>query len=98
MRKDVHGENNKQRDLSGHNPLLSGHSYYFGDATIPLRTDLQPIIKRNQGHRVITKTDLVTKFESWIKQFKRNMIYADPHLHWEFDRMTTDDIVSKCSS
>lgn len=98
MRKGVHNEQNKQRDLSGHNALLSDHFYYFGEAAIPLPTELLPIIKRNQGHRVITQADLITKFENWIKQFKRNKIYADPQLRWEFDRATPDDIINKCSS
>lgn len=98
MRKGVYNEKNKQRDLSGHNALLSDHFYYFGEVAIPLPTDLQPIIKRNQGHLVITQADLVTKFENWIKQFKRNKIYADSQLRWELDRASPDDFINKCSS
>lgn len=98
MRKGVHNEENRQRDLSGHNALLSDHFYYFGEAAIPLPSDLFPIIKRNQGHRVVTQADLVAKFENWIKQFEPNKIYADPQLRWEFDRASPDQIISKCSS
>lgn len=98
LRKSVHKEQHRQRDLSGHNALLSDHFYYFGEAARPFPPELQLIIKRNQGHLVITQTDLVTKFEKWINQFKRNKIYADPQLRWKFDRTSPDDTVNKRSS
>jgi hypothetical protein len=98
MRMGVHNEGNRQRDLSGNNALLSNHFYYFGEAPMSLPNELLPIIKRNQGHRVVTQTDILSKFESWIKKFKRNVIYADPQMHWEFDGATHEDIISKCSS
>lgn len=98
MRKGIHNEKNKQRDLSGYNALLSDHFYYFGEAAIPLPTELLSLLKRSQGHRVITQADLITRFEKWIKQFQRNKIYADPQLRWQFDRATSDDIIDKCFS
>jgi len=98
LRKAVHNEKNRHRDLSGQNALLSDHFYYFGEAAVPLPTELHPIIKRNQGHRVITQHELLSKFQNWIKQFKLNKIYADPQLRWEFDRASPDEIISKCSA
>lgn len=98
MRKSVHIEEDKKRDLSGYNALLSDHFYYFGEATVPLPTELLPIIKRNRGHRVVTQPTMVTKFEKWIKQFRLNKLYADPQLRWEFDVTSSNDIINKCSS
>jgi hypothetical protein len=98
IRKSVHTEKNRERDLGGHNALLSDHFYYFGEAAIPLPPELQSIIKKGQGHRLITQTELVANFENWIFQYKRNCIYGDPQLRWEFDRLTIDEIVNKCSA
>jgi hypothetical protein len=98
MRKAVHNEGNRKTDLSGKNALLSTHFYYFGEAAIPLPTDLLPILKRNQGHRVVTQPVIISKFEQWIQKFKLNKIYADPQLRWEFETASPHDIISKCSS
>lgn len=98
MRKGVHNETNRERDLSGQSALLSNHFYYFGEEPRPLPDNLKPIIKKNQGHLKIEKTDLIDKFEKWISQFDKNRIYADPQLRHEFDRKPSDDQISKCST
>lgn len=36
-------------------------------------------------------------FLQWIKQFKKNRIYADPQLRYTFDLTPTDDQIVKCS-
>jgi hypothetical protein len=38
IRKGVHNEGNRQRDLGGQNALLSDHFYYFGVEARPLPT------------------------------------------------------------
>ncbi len=97
IRKSVHNEGNRRRDLSGLNALLSDNFYYFGEEARPLPPELKQLIKRNQGHKKIETSDLVSKFEDWIKQFGKNIINADPQMRSGFDRQVTDDIMSKCA-
>lgn len=97
IRKSVHNEGNRKRDLSGLNALLSDNYYYFGEDARPLPANLMQIIKRNQGHRKIEKANLILEFEAWINQFEKNKIYADSQLRSEFDRQFIDEIISKCA-
>jgi len=97
IRKSVHNEGNRKRDLSGLNALLSDNFYYFGEEARPLPADLKKIIKRNQGHRKIENADLISKFKNWIKQFEKNKIYADSQMRSLFDRRVTEDTISKCA-
>ncbi len=97
IRKSIHKEGNRKRDLSGFNALLSDNFYYFGEKAKLLPADLKQLIKRNQGHIKIKNADLIFKFEAWIKQFDKNIIYADPQMRSEFDRQATDNIMSKCA-
>jgi Nucleotide modification associated domain 2 len=96
IRKSVHNELNKERDLSGGFALLSDHFYYFGEKAIPIIYKLKEIIKYNQGHKIIERSDIVEQFEKWINNFKRNKIYADPQLRHEFDFFKKNQI-SKCA-
>lgn len=98
MRKGVHNESNREKDLGGENVLLSDHFYYFGEEAKKIPIDLKEIIKKNQGHIKIENRDLIEKFETWIKQFKENKIYANPQLKYEFDRIQSDEQISKCSN
>jgi hypothetical protein len=97
IRKSVHNETNRDKDLSGLNALLSIHFYYFGLAAKELPSELRQLVKRNQGHRVIEQPDLIAKFEKWIQQFQKNKLYADPQLRWRFDREVEEDIISQCA-
>lgn len=45
----------------------------------------------------IENQKLVADFLQWIKQFKKNKIYADPQLRYAFDLTPTDDQIIKCS-
>jgi len=85
IRKSVHKEQNRIRDLSGHNALLSNHFYYFGEEPRPIPASLKSIIKKSQGHLKIEDPKLINKFEQWIGKFKRNKIYADPQRKYIFD-------------
>lgn len=98
IRKGVHNEGNRDRDLSGHNALLSNHFYYFGSEARPLPPELKSIIKKNQGHKKIENVEIIRTFESWIEQFERNKIYADPQMCWYFDREITDEDLSVCAN
>ena len=97
LRKGVHNELNRKRDLGGQNALLSNHFYYFGEETQPLPDNLKEIIKKNQGHKKIERTDLIESFENWIKQFDRNKIGAAPQMKYEFDKIPSDDQIAKCA-
>ncbi|MFV0323035.1 MAG: hypothetical protein ACK5LF_01485 [Bacteroides xylanisolvens] len=98
IRRGVHNENNRARDLSGHNALLSDHFYYFGSEARPLPLELKDLIKKSQGHKKIENVELLRKFEMWIEQFDRNRIYADPQMCWFFDREITDKNLSDCAN
>lgn len=97
IRRSVHNETNRKRDLSGINALLSNHFYYFGVEARPLPDDLKQLIKRNQGHRVIENSELIQKFEVWIRQFDLNKLYANPQLMWRFNREITEEIITNCA-
>lgn len=98
IRKGVHNENNKMKDLGGLNALLSDHFYYFGEEARVLPTELSGIIKKNQGHLKIEKSDLVSRFIKWIIKFKNNKIYADPQLRYVFDMASSENQIIKCSA
>lgn len=98
MRKGVHNEKNKIKDLSGQKALLSDHFYYFGEEARIIPTELKGIIKKNQGHLKIENKELIHIFLKWIKKFKKNKIYADPQLRYVFDLAPTDDQIIKCST
>lgn len=98
IRKSVHNETNRDKDLGGVNALLSDHFYYFGEDARKIPDELKQIIKKNQGHLKIEKIDIVEKFERWIKQFEKNKIYAMPQLMYEFDKTPSDIQIAKCST
>lgn len=97
MRKGVHNESNRIKDLAGCNALLSTNFYYFGSEARPLPLDLQCFIKKYRGHKKIEDAELIGKFENWIGQFEKNKIYADPQMRWYFDRELTDKELSVCA-
>lgn len=98
IRKGVHNESNRQRDLAGQYSLLSDHFYYFGADARTLPPQLKELIKKNQGHKKIEKPDLIQKFEEWIveEEFQKNKLYADPQMSWLFDREISDEELSAC--
>lgn len=97
IRKGVHNEENRKKDLSGQNALLSDHFYYFGAEAKPLHTELTQLIKKNQGHKKIENKNLIEKFEKWIAQFEKNKLYSDSQMKWLFDREITEKELSICA-
>ena len=97
MRKGVHNEGNRKRDLDGKCALLSGHFYYFGDCPIKLPDSLQVIIKKGQGHKSKSNAPYIGKFISWIKErgFKPNRLYGNPQLKRKI--LENVEYVSKCA-
>jgi len=97
MRKGVHGELNKPKDISGRNSLISDYFFYFGEKPITIPKKLLSIIKHNQGHKKIENLHLISIFEKWIEKRTKNKIYADPQLRWKFDKKPSDRQIILCS-
>lgn len=97
LRKSVHNQDNIKRDLSGQFSLLSKHFYYFGDEPRPLPQELKYIIRRGRKHLVFDDQATIKRFEEWISQFKKNKIYSQPQLRFEFDIAPSDNLIAKCS-
>ncbi len=91
MRKGVHTEKNKIKDLSGHNALISSHFYYFGEAAQIIPRELKRLIKKSQGHLKIENSELIAVFLKWIKKFKKNTLYGDPQMRYKFDLTPTEN-------
>ncbi len=66
LRPSVHGEGNKETDLSGKCVLLSDHFFYFGDRPVALPEELLGIVKQGQGHRSHANESYVNDFIHWI--------------------------------
>jgi hypothetical protein len=98
IRKGVHDEGSRRRDLGGFNVLLSNQFYYFGEEARPIPAALKPLVKRTQGHLVMRDEKMVEKFEKWIIGFTKNKIYADPQRRWAFDKRMTKKNIAKCTS
>ncbi|WKZ60494.1 MAG: hypothetical protein QY309_03245 [Cyclobacteriaceae bacterium] len=97
LRRGVHTEENRRRDLSGQHALLSTHFYYFGEEPRAIPKELKAIVKKSQGHLKIENPELINAFLKWIKKFKKNKLYADPQLRWKFGRVSTEDVIMECS-
>lgn len=97
LRKGVHNQSNMARDLTGNCSLLSNEFYYFGEEPRIIPQNLKRIIKKNQGHLRIEDPNLLSDFETWINQFKKNKIYAEPQLAFEFKIELNEEQISKCS-
>jgi hypothetical protein len=80
IRKSVHDEGNRARDLSGKYALLSTHFYYFGDHPVELPSTLHGVIKAGQGHKRLKDHGVVTRFIAWIDGLghKPNSLLGDP--------------------
>jgi Nucleotide modification associated domain 2 len=96
QRRSIHNVYSMKKDIGGINSLLSDDYYYFGEEARPLPDYLKGIIKISQGHKIINDQKLISRFENWIRQYQNNIVYADPQMRSEFDRMIDCEITSKC--
>ena len=85
----------RETDLKGKNALLSNHFYYFGEEPRTIPIEMQALIKKGRGHKILRDGNLIKKFEDWISQFDINKIYADPQLKYSFS--SKDDCIISCS-
>jgi hypothetical protein len=97
LRKVLHKEKDKKRDLGGKYTLLSTQFYYFGNETIKIPTEFSEIIKNEQGHLVIRDISLIKSFLNWLTQnFEKNKLYGDPQLQWQIDKGLSGECEIEC--
>ena len=97
VRKSVHDESNREKDLSGIYVLLSDHFYYFGDKPIKLPQTLLGIIHDQQGHKSKLNESLIEPFVNWIEGLglEVNKLYGEPQLKDEIQQ--NPDMPKICS-
>jgi hypothetical protein len=80
LRQSVHGEENRERDLSGRYALLSNHFFYFGNEPRQLQGSLINIVKRGPGHRSRSNAPYIEAFLSWLDSLglEPNHLYGNP--------------------
>lgn len=81
LRRGVHVEKDRRRDLSGLNAVLSEHFYYFGDLPRALPEPLTPIVVAGQGHRSVSNAPYLEPFVEWIEGLglEPNRLYGRPN-------------------
>ncbi|HEX8682569.1 MAG TPA: hypothetical protein VF707_09670, partial [Ardenticatenaceae bacterium] len=82
LRRSVHIEANRARDLGGTFALLSDYFYYFGDDPALLPLELLPVVKQGQGHRSGANAVYVQGFVEWINGlgYEPNILHGQPQL------------------
>jgi Nucleotide modification associated domain 2 len=82
VRKSVHSEACRKKDLGGMNALLSDRFYYFGDKPVLLPNKFIALIHAKQGHKVAANDALAEAFVGWLAGlgYKRNGLYGEPQL------------------
>jgi hypothetical protein len=66
IRKSLHNEDNRQRDMGWKFALIGEHFYYFGDKPLQLPEHLLPIVKQGQGHKSSANNPYYHDFLQWI--------------------------------
>lgn len=98
LRKVIHTEKDRKRDLSGKNTLLSTEFYYFGNRTERIPPEFSDIIKKEQGHLVIRDITMLNGFLKWLRQnFEKNKLYGEPQLQWQIDKWLSGKCKIKCT-
>ncbi|MBN8861055.1 MAG: hypothetical protein J0H29_21870 [Sphingobacteriales bacterium] len=97
LRKVLHKEKDKPRDLSGKYTLLSTNFYYFGENAIPIPKEFDSIIKKEQGHLLIRDSETIENFENWLtKKYEANKLYGEPQLQWQINKGLTGEYEILC--
>jgi hypothetical protein len=99
LRRSIHKAENRKRDLSGKNVLLSKHFYYFGDKPIALPPELQEIVHPAQGHKSHANDPYLTEFVNWIEsgKWEKNEVLGEPQLKKKVLSASEEDCRSSCS-
>jgi len=97
LRKVLHKEKDKPRDLSGKYTLLSTIFYYFGENAVPIPKEFNSLIKKEQGHLLIRDLETVQNFEKWLTlKYEMNKLYGEPQLQWQIDKGLTGECEIIC--
>ena len=82
LRRGVHTEKSRARDLGGRYALLSKHFWYFGDKARALPAGLRGIVKQGPGHRSDSNAPYLDKFVRWLEGLglRPNELYGRPQL------------------
>jgi Nucleotide modification associated domain 2 len=99
LRRSVHTDANRKKDLSGRNVLLSKYFYYFGDRPVPLPEVLLPLIHPTQGHKSRANDRYRKKFIKWLEDagWKKNRLVGRPQLKDQIMSLTEEECRSSCS-
>lgn len=97
VRKGVHTERNRKKDLSGTRVLLSNNFYYFGSEPVVIPDNLRTIVQPGQGHKKTDNTVILMRLEEWLSQFEANKIYSEPQASYLFkiNREKTKELESE---
>lgn len=66
LRRSVHIEENKGKDLRGKNVLLSDHFFYFGDQPVALPEELLGIVPKGRAYQSKANAPYFDSFVFWI--------------------------------
>lgn len=100
IRKSVHNETNRVRDLRGENALISDHFYYFGDNPIDLPKNLKGLVCKTHGQRSVSNNLYVEPFLKWLNGLNLilNKLYGKPSGRFFQNTLLKDlnDVSDKC--
>jgi len=99
LRRSIHTEANRKKDMSGRNVLVSKHFYYFGDRPVPLPEGLLALIHPTQGHKSRANERYRRKFVKWLEGAgrKKNKLVGQPQLKDRIMAVTEEECRSSCS-
>jgi hypothetical protein len=82
VRKSVHKEEDREKDLGGRYALLSDHFWCFGDQAMPLPDSLHVLVKKGPGHRSKVNAPYIGRFLEWLYglALEPSRMYGTPQL------------------
>lgn len=86
LRRGIHSEKDKERDLSGKFTLLSQHFFYFGKAAVEIPGVYGSLIRNQIGHQVFEPSEQIYGLINWLEsEYELNKLYGDPQLKWKIN-------------
>ncbi len=66
---EYHGFGDFDADIRGRNVLVCDQFWYFGDSAVEIPTEFQEMIKKRQGHKMISDQSFLARFARWLSTF-----------------------------
>ncbi len=66
---EYHGFDDFDAGIRGKNVLVCDRIWYFSDNAIELPTEFQSMIKKQQGHKMISDQSFLARFVRWLNKF-----------------------------